>query len=75
MAIYIYITEKLRNILCGCRLYIDIPHQKIKKYFMYIWIVKKYMRLSFHRLILYLLCLLKELGFIWIIRSHLRFST
>jgi hypothetical protein len=50
MAIYIYITEKLRNILCGCRLYIDIPYQKVKKYFMYMWFVKRYVRLSVHRL-------------------------
>ena len=60
----------LRNILYGCRLYINIPYQKIKKYFMYMWFVKNYARLSVHRLILYLLCLLKELGFIWIILSR-----
>jgi len=42
---YIYITEKLRNILCGCRLYIDIQHQKIKKYFRSFMFIKR-IRLS-----------------------------
>jgi len=45
-----------------------ISHYKVKKHFVYMWLVKKYVRLSIYKLILYFLGLLKK------IESHLSYA-